>query len=110
MVGAEAVSPPESAALMRALAAHPEQMADLIEALHRRAVDAGALLDLMGRVSRQAVQLLDGVGWAGVTTQIDGPPLTAAHTDHRVLIVDEGQYLLGDGRACGPFAPAPPPG
>lgn len=64
---------------MRALAAHPEQMADLIGALHRRAIDTATLLDLMGRIARQAVLLLDGVGWAGITAQIDGPPLTCAH-------------------------------
>ncbi len=90
-------SPPESAALIRALAAHPEEMAQLIEALHRRAYDAGTLLDLMGRISREAVRLLDGVRWAGVTAQFDGPPLTAAHTDNRVLIVDEQQYISHDG-------------
>ena len=96
--GLEAASPPESAALMRALAAHPEQMATLIEALHRRAVDADSLLDLMGRIARQAVRLLPGVRWAGVTAQFDaGAPLTAGHTDQRVLMVDEGQYTAGDG-------------
>ena len=92
-----ATSPPESAALIRALAAHPEQMANLIEALHRRAGNADALLDLMGRITREAVRLLPGVGWAGITAQFDGPPLTASHTDARVLIVDEGQYAAGDG-------------
>ena len=92
-----AVPPPESAALIRALAAHPEQMADLIEALHRRAGNADALLDLMGRVAREAVRLLPGVGWAEITAQFDGPPLTATSTDARVLVVDERQYAAGDG-------------
>jgi hypothetical protein len=32
-----------------------------------------------------------------VTAQFAGPPFTAANTDHRVLIVDEGQYGQGDG-------------
>lgn len=90
-------SPPESAALIRALAAHPEHMANLIEALHRRAGDADALLDLMGRIAREAVRLLPGVGWAGITAQFDGPPLTATSTDARVLMVDERQYAAGDG-------------
>ena len=92
-----AAPPPESAALIRALAAHPEQIANLIEALHRRAGDADALLDLMGRIAREAVRLLTGVGWAGITAQFDGPPLTAAHTDATVLVVDERQYSAGDG-------------
>ena len=51
----------------------------------------------MGRVSREAVRLLAGVRWAGITAQFDGPPLTAAHTDARVLVVDERQYLIQDG-------------
>ena len=97
MARSPAASPPESAALIRALAAHPEQMANLIEALHRRALDADALLNLMGRIAREAVRLLAGVGWAGITAQFDGPPLTAASTDTRVLIVDERQYLADDG-------------
>ncbi|MET3806146.1 GAF domain-containing protein [Nakamurella sp. UYEF19] len=88
---------PESSALIRALAAHPDQMADLIEALHHRAQDADDLLDLMGRLSRQAVRLLDGVRWAGVTAQFDDQPFTATHTDDQVLIVDEGQYSAHDG-------------
>jgi hypothetical protein len=97
LVSRSAASPPESAALIRALAAHPEQMANLIEALHRRAGDADALLDLMGRIAREGVRLLPGVGWAGITAQFDGPPLTATSTDARVLVVDERQYAAGDG-------------
>ena len=88
---------PESGALMRALAAHPEEMATLIGALHQRIHNADALLNLMGRVSREAVRLLDGVAWAGITAGLDGTPFTAAHTDARVLIVDEGQYTERDG-------------
>ena len=98
MSGLQASSPPESAALIRALAAHPEQMATLVESLHRPVVDTESLLDLMSRLSRQAVRILDGVGWAGVTVQFDGvEPLTAAHTSERVLVVDEHQYAGGDG-------------
>ena len=97
MASSPAASPPESAALIRALAAHPEQMAHLIGALHRRAVDADALLNLMGRIAREAVRLLPGVGWAGITAQFDAEPLTATCTDARVLIVDERQYAFDDG-------------
>lgn len=97
MASTIASSPAESGALIRALAAHPEQMADVIEALHHRAVDADTLLDLMGRLSRQAVRLLEGVRWAGVTAQFNGHPFTATHTDQQVLIVDEGQYSAHDG-------------
>jgi hypothetical protein len=86
-----------SPALLRALAAHPEEMADVVEALHRRVVDEDTLLDLMGRASREAVRLLEDANWAGVTAQFAGVPFTAAHTDHRVLVVDEGQYGQGDG-------------
>jgi transcriptional regulator with GAF, ATPase, and Fis domain len=85
-------------ALIRALAAHPEQMADVIAALHRPVHDADSLLQLMTALSGQAVRLLDGVGWAGITVQFrDATPLTAAHTDARVLILDESQYGAGDG-------------
>src|ERR1700712_4950109 len=86
-----------SAALLRALAAHPEQMAQLIEELHRRVRDEDTLVDLMGRASREAVRLLTDVHWAGVTAQFAGAPFTAAHTDDRVLVVDEGQYEQHDG-------------
>lgn len=37
------------------------------------------------------------MGWAGITAQFDGPPITAAHTDDRVLVLDEHQYGAGDG-------------
>lgn len=84
--------------LIRALAAHPEQMADVIAALHRPVHDADSLLQLMTALSREAVRLLDGVDWAGVTVQFENAsPLTAAHTDARVLILDESQYGAGDG-------------
>ncbi len=69
----------------------------MMESLHRRVVDEESLLDLMGRASREAVRLLDDAHWAGVTAQFAGTPFTAAHTDHRVLVVDEGQYGEGDG-------------
>lgn len=72
-------------------------MADLIEALHRRTFNTDTLLDLLGRISRQAVRLLDGVEWAGITAQFDGVPVTAASTDRRVLILDEYQYGADDG-------------
>jgi hypothetical protein len=51
----------------------------------------------MHRDSREAVRMITDVHWAGVTAQFAGPPFTAAHTDTRVLIVDEGQYGQGDG-------------
>lgn len=97
MANTVASNPAESAALIRALAAHPEQMAELIEALHNRAGNADTLLDLMGELSRQAVRVLDGVRWAGVTAQFDGRPFTATNTDQQLLIVDEGQYSAQDG-------------
>jgi GAF domain-containing protein len=84
---------PASPALLRALSAHPELAADLVQALHTPVHQAADLIDLMGRASREAVRLLDGVHWAGVTAQFAGEdPFTAAHTDELVLIVDEYQY------------------
>src|ERR1700712_3336047 len=94
--------PPEegvvSPALLRALAAHPDLMADLIPALNVPIRSAEDLLDLMGRASREAVRLLTDVHWAGVTAQFpDEDPFTTAHTDDTVLIVDEYQYAQHDG-------------
>jgi hypothetical protein len=86
-----------SAAFLRALAAHPLTMAQLVEELHRRVHDEDSLIDLMYRASREAVRLVDDIDWAGVTAQFAGPPFTAASTHRRVMIVDEGQYDQGDG-------------
>lgn len=88
---------PPTPALLRSLAANPPMMADLIGALHRRVVDASSLVDLMGRAAREAVRLLPGVEWAGVTAQFGGLPFTGTSTDRRVLDVDDGQYFLDDG-------------
>ncbi len=84
-------------ALSRALSARPRDITILMEQLHRRVYDEDTLIDLMHRSSREAVRLLDGVDWAGVTAQFSGPAFTVAHTDERVLVVDEGQYGQGDG-------------
>ena len=86
-----------SAAFLRALAARPLDMGTLIEQLHRPVHDEDSLIDLMHRASHQAVSLVDDVDWAGVTAQFAGPPFTAASTNRRVMIVDEGQYGQGDG-------------
>jgi hypothetical protein len=88
---------PPTPALLRSLAANPTVMADLIGALHRRVRDATSLVDLMGRAAREAVRLLPGVHWAGVTAQFGGLPFTGTATDPRVLTVDESQYSLDDG-------------
>lgn len=89
--------PPPTPALLRSLAANPPVMADLISAMHRRVRDAPGLVDLMGRAAREAVRLLPGVHWAGVTAQFGGLPFTGSSTDRRVLVVDESQYSLDDG-------------
>jgi ANTAR domain len=86
-----------SPALLRALMTSPVEVAKLIQELHRRVHDEASLLDLMARTSREAVRLIVDANWAGVTAQLDVQPFTAAHTDERVLIVDEGQYGQGDG-------------
>ncbi len=88
---------PMSPALLRALAAHPAEMAQLVEGLHGDVRDQDSLLDLMQRVAAEAVRLIEDVDWAGVTAEFGGPPFTTAHTDSRVLVVDEGQYGQGDG-------------
>ena len=73
------------------------RMVELMLALHRRVHDEDSLLDLMHRTSREAVRMITDVHWAGVTAQFAGAPFTAANTDSRVLVVDEGQYGQGDG-------------
>lgn len=92
----EPESPPTSA-LLRSLAANPPVMADLISALHRRVHGASGLLDLMDRAAREAVRLLSGVHWAGVTAQFGGQPFTGTSTDPRVPVIDQSQYSLADG-------------
>jgi hypothetical protein len=86
-----------SAAFLRAMSAHPNDMARLVEELHRPVLDEDSLIDLMHRTSREAVRMLVDVHWAGVTAQFAGPPFTAASTNRRVMVVDEGQYGQGDG-------------
>lgn len=102
--------PPPTPALLHSLAANPAVMADLIGALHRRVQDAHGLVDLMSRAAREAVRLLPGIGWAGVTAQLDGPPFTAASTDPLVLVVDESQYLVDDGPCLRAMRSAAPVG
>jgi len=86
-----------SEALLRAVAANPQQMADLVQALGRRVADDDDLAELMTQAARGAVRLIHDAHWAGVTAQFAGVPVTAAHTEARVLVVDEGQYGQGDG-------------
>ena len=73
------------------------RMVELMLALHRRVHDEDSLLDLLARAAREAVRLIDDADWAGVTVRFAGEPFTAAHTDRRVLVVDQGQYGQGDG-------------
>ncbi len=93
----DAADQPMCPAFLRALAAHPTEMAQLVEGLHGQVRDEDSLLDLMQRVAAEAVRLIEDVDWAGVTAQFAGAPFTTAHTDSRVLVVDEGQYGEGDG-------------
>jgi hypothetical protein len=78
--------------VLGALAAHPDQMARLIETLSPRVTDQHSLLQLMHRAAEEAVRLLPDTDWAGVTAQFDSVPFTTAHTEDRVLVVDEQQY------------------
>ena len=68
-----------------------------LEELARQSTTSEALLELMHQVALAAVQLIPGVSWAGVTARFDTQMFTCAHTDDRVLILDEGQYRYGDG-------------
>ena len=86
-------------------AAHRICMAELMLVLDRRVQDEDSLLDLLARASREAVRLVDDADWAGVTLRFAGEPYTAAHTDPRVLVVDQGQYEQGDGPSLAAMAP-----
>src|SRR3954452_1159387 len=101
MTGSHAATPAEDAVLAQAVSdaldSDPAQTAVLVQVLHRRVHDPETLLDLMGRVSREAVNILDGVRWAGVTAQLDGRPFTAAISDDRTLLIDHQQYKNNDG-------------
>jgi hypothetical protein len=94
---AAASEPPTTAASLRVAAVYPAVLAQLDGVLHRRVYDADTLLDLMGRTCREAVKVFTSVQWAGVTAEFDGRPFTTAHTDDRVLVVDERQYAVRDG-------------
>jgi len=89
---------PVSERLLRALSAHPDRAADLVQALNGPVTDGASLLDLMNRASGEAVRLLPDVHWAGVTAQF-GPdgPFTVGHSDQAVLLIDEHQYEQHDG-------------
>lgn len=80
-----------------ALTTRPREMKRMVERLHRRVHDDTTLRNLLHRASEEAVRMIVGADWAGVTTQFAGPPVTAAHSDPRVLTVDDVQYELGDG-------------
>ena len=88
---------PASAAFRRAAATFPQDIAVLERELAIPVRDPESLLVLLHHVAREAVRLIADVTWAGVTAQFTGSPFTAAHTDARVLIVDEGQYQQHDG-------------
>src|SRR6478609_2314971 len=89
--GRSALTTTESSAAQRI------RMVELMLTLHRRVHDEESLLDLLARAAREAVRLIDDADWAGVTVRFAGEPFTAAHTDRRVLVVDQGQYGQGDG-------------
>lgn len=60
-----------AAQLLSALAAHPDEMAHLVEFLSRRVTDHETLLDLMHLVASEAVRLIPDARWAGVTVQFE---------------------------------------
>jgi hypothetical protein len=72
-------------------------MVELMLVLHRRVQDEDSLLDLLALAAREAgpVDRRRGLGWGDVAVR--GGPFTAAHTDPRVVVVDQGQYGQGDG-------------
>lgn len=89
-------APPPSAALLQALSAHPDQLADVIAALSPSVHDHHSLLFLLRRVAASAVAYLDGVTAAGITAQLGGPPVTVADSGERLLL-DEYHLGAGDG-------------
>ena len=84
---------PDLQVLIRALAAHPAGIADLVEALRGRVVDTSTLLAAMDRIALRAVLLLEGVDGAGITAHFDAIPVTLAYTDHGVVLIDARQHL-----------------
>ncbi|GAA2007987.1 GAF and ANTAR domain-containing protein [Nakamurella flavida] len=84
-------------AVRRALDALPQDASRLVQELARQVDSEAALIEIMQRASAEAVRLIADVSWAGVTAHVDGVPFTAAHTDARMLVIDEGQYHEGDG-------------
>lgn len=83
--------------ILRALAAHPAETAELVAGLSPRVTDWVGLLRLMHVAATEAVRLLPDAQWAGVTVQFDSVPFTAAHTADRVLIVEEHQHRRSGG-------------
>lgn len=79
------------------MVSHPEEMAQIIAELHQPVRTEDELVELLSAVVHLSVRFLPGVDWGSVTTQLDGNPLTAAHTDERALTFDEHQYTLDDG-------------
>jgi len=83
--------------LEAALADQPSRIAGRLDRLNTSVRDEESLLDLMFQIALEATRSMPDVDWAGVTAQFDGSPFTMAHTQERVLIVDERQYSTGDG-------------
>ncbi|MBV9292325.1 MAG: GAF and ANTAR domain-containing protein [Frankiales bacterium] len=86
-------------------------LAELAEELQDRAGDVAAAVHELAqllvseesveatlqRVADLASRVIEDCDAAGVTLQTDNGYLTAAHTDGRTLVVDEGQYKRGHG-------------
>lgn len=72
-------------------------MAQIISELHQAVRTEDELVEVLTAAAHLAVRFLPHVNWCSVTTQLDGNPMTAAHTDRRALTVDEHQYTLNDG-------------
>jgi len=89
--------PPPSAAFQRAMAARPDDIAQTIAQLYQPVRTEDELVEVFSAAAHLAVRFLPQVDWCSITTQLDGNPLTAAHTDERALVVDEHQYTLDDG-------------
>lgn len=83
--------------LSRLVAARPKETADVLHQLQHPIRSEEDLLDLLGRTTHLAVELIDGADWAGVTAQFGADPFTASRTHERVQSVDDVQYALDDG-------------
>ncbi|GAB2910859.1 GAF and ANTAR domain-containing protein [Rhodococcus aerolatus] len=85
------------ALIRKAVAGHPEEMADVMASLAWSVHDEDELLEYLHRCAELSVRVIDGAHSAGVTAHVGDEPFTAAHTDDLTLEIDARQYRTGEG-------------